>query len=328
MSNTKTSKTRLKTSNTVKNSFAQEPLSTCTFYHYQPLPKIQLDLLKKKFLEFETAQHIRGLILLSYEGINATLTGPLPCLKNFINFIQQQISFSIQARWQTTTLWGFKKLRIKIKNEIVQTGQKNLPIPPDTTRLSPSQWNTAIEKENSVLLDIRNDYEVQIGQFEKAQQLKLKKFKNFPQKIQQSKIAKDANILIYCTGGIRCEKALSEMKKQGFQNVRQLKGGILNYLSQFPNKHFKGDCFVFDHRVSLNQQLQPSYNYKLCPHCGQPGRKKIQCRHCQEECTVCALCHDKKLFYQTCSKNCAYHYEKGHRCKTKKKQIPSPNSLR
>ena len=315
-------------SKTEESSFAPDQLSACAFYHYQSIPKNRLQPLKKKILELKQAQHIRGLILLSHEGINASLTGPFSCLKSFIDFIQQQISFSFQVRWQTTNLWGFKKLRIKIKNEIVQTGQKDLSIPSDTTRLSPSEWNTAIEKENSLLLDIRNDYEVQIGRFENAHQLQLKKFKDFPQKIQESKISKNANILIYCTGGIRCEKALSEMKKQGFQNVHQLKGGILNYLSQFPNKHFKGDCFVFDHRVSLNQQLQPSPHYKLCPHCGQPGNTKIQCRHCQEECTVCAVCLNKKLSYQTCSKNCAYHSQKGHRCKKRKKQISSPNSLR
>ena len=105
------------------------------------------------------------------------------------------------------------------------------------------------------------------------------------------------------------------MKNQGFQKVRQLKGGILNFLSQFPNTDFTGECFVFDHRTALDQKLFPSKKYKLCPHCGQAGNKKIQCQHCQVNCMVCADCHNQKVYYQTCSKNCAYHYRKGHRCK-------------
>ena len=107
------------------------------------------------------------------------------------------------------------------------------------------------------------------------------------------------------------------MKKQGFQKVRQLKGGILHFLSQFPNTDFQGECFVFDHRIALSQQLLPSQKYKLCPHCGQAGHLKIQCKHCQADCVVCTHCYNQKNNYHTCSKNCAYHYQKGHRCKTK-----------
>ena len=155
-------------------------LSVCTFYHYHPLPKSNLNKLKESLLHSDLAQHIRGLILLSPEGCNATLIGPSSLLKNYIHFIQSQTHIPIQARWQSSRLWGFKKLRIKIKNEIVQTGQSGLPIPPENSRLSAVEWKKAMNSPSTTLLDIRNDYEVQIGRFKNAQHLHLKNLKIFP----------------------------------------------------------------------------------------------------------------------------------------------------
>lgn len=294
---------------------ADSQLSICTFYCYRSIPKLTLNSIKTNLLNSKYASCIRGLILLSPEGINAALAGSKCHLKKYILFIQNQTHIPIKAQWQPSHLWGFKHLRIKIKNEIVQTGQSGLPIPPQTSRLTPSEWKKALKSPSTVMLDIRNDYEFQVGRFKDAQHFQLKKFKDFPARLKKSSLSKESDILIYCTGGVRCEKALSEMKNQGFQQVRQLQGGILNFLSQFPNTDFKGECFVFDRRAALDQTLLPSKKYKLCPHCGQAGNKKIQCVHCQADCVVCAGCHNQKTYYQTCSKNCAYHYRKGHPCK-------------
>jgi UPF0176 protein len=112
--------------------------------------------------------------------------------------------------------------------------------------------------------------------------------------------------LIYCTGGIRCEKAIVEMNNHGFDNVYQLDGGILNYLEKFPNQKFEGECFVFDHRVAVDQDLKPSQTYGLCPHCGQPAEEKIECVRCDTVVAVCNECRDQHG-KRTCSKNCAYH---------------------
>ena len=299
----------------------EKKLSVCTFYHYQEINPSRLSQIKKNLLESPHAQDIRGLILLSSEGINATLTGKYSRLEEFVNLIQEQTGISIQARWQFTPIWGFKKLRVKIKNEIVHTGKKDGAVSPLQDHLTANQWKEILESGSRFfILDIRNDYEVDIGKFEGAFHLNLKKFQNFAEELKNHKIPKDAHVLIYCTGGIRCEKALVEMRTQGFQKVSLLKGGILSFLAQFPNTHFKGDCFVFDHRVSLNQELLPSGKYSLCPHCGQPGNKEIHCQHCNHSCRVCERCFESQVYYQTCSKNCSYHFQKGHKFKQKDKK--------
>ena len=128
---------------------------------------------------------------------------------------------------------------------------------------------------------------------------------------------KNKETLIYCTGGIRCEKALPIMKEQGFKKIYQLEEGILNYLKKHPNSYFKKDCFVFDHRVALNQNLEASQNYTLCPHCGQPGDQKISCKHCNKPETICKICLKTSPHYKTCSKNCAHHFKEGHTCHKK-----------
>ena len=129
----------------------------------------------------------------------------------------------------------------------------------------------------------------------KAVHFDIKEFKEFSEKLQTAKLPKERKTLLYCTGGIRCEKAIAEMRTQGFKELYQLKGGILHYLKSFPNKSFKGDCFVFDHRVAVNQNLKPSPEYSLCPHCGQPAKEKINCAHCNRPARVCESCLKKKL---------------------------------
>ena len=117
-------------------------------------------------------------------------------------------------------------------------------------------------------------------------------------------------MLIFCTGGIRCEKGILEMQRRGFNNVYQLEGGILNYLEKKPGQEFEGECFVFDHRVAVDQDLKPSARYKLCPHCGQPAETKIECGRCDSEAFVCGDCLTQNFKANTCSKNCAYHFER------------------
>ena len=299
----------------------KKPLSVCTFYHYHPLPVECLHPLSEVIRNKGVG--LRGLILLSREGINATLVGHLPHLKRYLQVLCKETGIPIQARWQISNSWGFKKLRVKIKKELAASGKEELSPFSENTHLTPAEWEKSL-KENPVLLDIRNNYEVRIGKFEGALDLHLDQFKSFPEKLKKSKLPKDKKILIYCTGGIRCEKALNEMKNQGFKKVQQLQGGVLNYLKNFPNSNFKGSLFVFDHRVALNQKLKPSSQYKLCPHCGQAGDQSILCQHCHKKCIICSLCLKNKI-YQTCSKNCSYHYKNGHRHKaahTNKSTLP------
>ncbi len=306
----------------MKQLRSKKPLSVCTFYHYQFLNDMDLENLRNVFIHKGEIERVKGLILLSQEGINATLVGSIKNVKRFLKIIRDYTEIPIQGQWQISNTWGFKKLRVKIKEEILKLNQSKISPHSKNTHLTPQEWQSQIKNKDTVLLDIRNNYEVELGHFEGALDLNLSQFKELSQHLKNSvNIPKDKNILIYCTGGIRCEKATNEMKKQGWNNVKQLKGGIINYLRQYPNSHFKGDCFVFDHRVALNQNLKPSGRYQLCPHCGQPGHQTITCRQCQIKATICSNCNDQYDTYQTCSKNCSYHYKKGHKSKVKK-----PNS--
>jgi UPF0176 protein len=115
--------------------------------------------------------------------------------------------------------------------------------------------------------------------------------------------------MIYCTGGIRCEKAIVEMHNQGFESVYQLDGGILNYLAKMPNRSFEGECFVFDQRTAVDQDLKPSTRFAMCPHCGQPAADKLNCLRCDAETSVCTKCQED-VHLRTCSKNCAYHHRR------------------
>ena len=295
----------------MKQLESKKPLSVCTFYQYQSLEHLDLHQLRGFLNKKGELEGLRGLILISKQGINATLVGSIKHLKRYLQMIRDYTQLPLQGQWQISNTWGFKKLRVKIKDEILKLNQS--PHSHDT-HLTPSQWHSKVQEEETILLDLRNDYEVALGRFKGAKDLHLDQFKNLPQRLKKSNIPKDKNVLIYCTGGIRCEKAVNEMKEQGWNHVSQLKGGIMSYLQEYPNAHFKGDCFVFDHRVSLNQKLNPSKKYHLCPHCGNPGKQPISCLQCQIQAVVCSRCYDQDK--QTCSKNCSYHYQKGHKNKS------------
>ena len=116
-------------------------------------------------------------------------------------------------------------------------------------------------------------------------------------------------MLIFCTGGIRCEKGILDLQKQGYENVYQLEGGILNYLAQYPNDEFSGECFVFDHRVAVDQNLKASKRYTLCPHCGQPAATEIKCKRCDHPEKICVSCSHEAFKGETCSKNCANQWK-------------------
>ena len=260
--------------------------------------------------------NIKGLIVIGEEGLNATLCGKEELLEN----CKQHISclFGKKFFWKDSYCekWSFKRLSVKIKKEIINIGKTYPLLKTKNQYLSPKEWEEKLKNKVQVL-DLRNTYEVEIGRFKEAQDLNIESFQELPKKLENLKIDKNKETLIYCTGGIRCEKAIEIMKDKGFKQVYQLEGGILNYLKEYPHSHFEKECFVFDHRVALDQKLQASKKYSLCPHCGQPGNLNILCKHCEKPAVVCKLCRDQSFHYETCSKNCAYHFKSGHKCRKK-----------
>ena len=295
-----------------------------SFYHFTSFLVKKLGQMQKAMAKQAKTNSIKGLVLLSQEGINATLSGPKEQLNSYLLFVEKQTGIN-NFFYKRSPIFkpAFKRMKIKIKPEIISFGQKTADF--GFHNLEPEDWEAMLSEKNITILDIRNDYEVEIGEFKRAQNLDIKEFSEFPQKIKKLNLPKEKKTLIYCTGGIRCEKAIVEMKSQGFKEIYQLKGGIVHYLKQLPNKSFKGECFVFDRRVAVDQHLNPSKQYALCPHCGQAGGEERACVHCGKKTKICKKCLSQgPAHFQTCSKNCAHIYNLRARVsKESKKLIPN-----
>jgi UPF0176 protein len=282
-----------------------------TFYKFTPLAspeQVKTDL-EAKAAELE----VRGLIIIGPEGFNATISAAakenFEAFQEFVrNYFQIQDLFFKNSESPKAP---FRRFKVKIRDEIVTLGTPDLvPDHQKNHHLSPAEWNKVLKEENDFLLvDTRNWYETKIGTFKGAVNPGIDKFTEFPAYVEKHNIPKDKKMLIFCTGGIRCEKGILEMQRQGFENVFQLDGGIINYLQEYPHDQYEGECFVFDHRVALDQELKPTLHYGLCPHCGQPSNVRVECKRCDTPELICADCAGLIWKKDTCSKNCAYQYE-------------------
>jgi UPF0176 protein len=296
------------------------PIQITTFYKFLKLSQERVEETKNSLLAKGEGLGIRGLFIMGAEGINTTFCGRREEIEIFKTFLNELFAPELAgATFFFKDSFGprnaFHDLKVKIRNEIVTLERPNM-IPQNADRhLSPREWNETMKSEDVVVLDTRNSFEYDIGRFAGAINPGLTEFNEFPRYLENSGIPKDKKVLIYCTGGIRCEKAILEMDAQGYQNVYQLDGGIINYLKEFPNEKYEGECFVFDYRVAVDQNLAPSEKYRLCPHCGDPATEKISCVQCATEAVVCEKCLAEREEFKTCSKNCAHHHRMGHKSK-------------
>lgn len=285
------------------------------FYNFTDLVEDELLDLKKQILSIGAQHQVGGLILLSPEGINATISAPLPedrsasNLREFIDNLDRLVPVNgIETKWSYSVKAPFRRLKVDLRNELITYFGVKPTEKTKATLLSPSEWHQLITSgKECTIIDTRNRYETQLGMFEGAVDPDIQIFTELKDRFAAEPPPRDKPVLLYCTGGIRCEKAVEALAGEGYDNVYQLEGGILKYIEEFPNGLFKGECFVFDHRVSVDQQLRPSEKYSLCPHCGDPGDIKIDCKECSEPKVICKSCQDKELFY--CSKNCKYQHQ-------------------
>lgn len=285
------------------------------FYLFTPLDEQAVSRLMVELQRFGDEHQIKGLILVGPEGINGTAAVPTEHLERFKTFVKGELGGAdLDFKESPGTPSAFSELKIKLKPEIVTLGKPDLVPRGSHGHIGPKEWNQKLRDGDVCLLDVRNDYEVRIGRFEGAVDLGLSEFREFPDRLREAGLDKSKTTLIYCTGGIRCEKALLEMKEQGFSDVYQLDGGILKYLETYGEKGlFNGECFVFDYRVAVQSDLSPSQTYRLCPHCGEPASSKISCVQCKTQAVICENCLNRSLDLNTCSKNCAHHHRMGHR---------------
>ena len=220
---------------------------------------------------------IYGTILVGEEGINGTISGKNLKIESALAYIKSIQGFSeIDIKLSQSKLNPFVRLKIKLKKEIVTIGDKSInPNEIVGDYIDPKNWNNLISHEDTILIDTRNDYEYSIGTFKNAINPNTVKFREFPEWVKNQNFTesekKNKKVAMFCTGGIRCEKASSMMMKDGFKNVIHLKGGILNYFESIDQKDslWEGECFVFDDRVSVKHDLKVG-TYDMCHGCRMP----------------------------------------------------------
>jgi UPF0176 protein len=239
---------------------------------YQFKPLTDLETLQDALKTHCRSQNFKGTILLSEEGINCFLSGPRATIDDFYQYIAEKGFTEMNFKESPSDLPPFKRMLVKIKSEIVTMGIPTVsPVGKRAPSISPAlfkQWLD--ENQDIVVLDTRNDYEVNLGKFKAAIDLGISDFRSFPEAVKNLPTTiKNKKIVTYCTGGIRCEKAALYMQDQGFEDIYQLEGGILKYLEEFGNAHYEGECFVFDKRIAVDHTLNKTPT-KQCYVCRQP----------------------------------------------------------
>ena len=241
---------------------------------------------------------VRGTILLADEGVNGTISGPDAGVTAILDRLRQLPGLGgLEAKFSRAEQQTFHRLKVRLKREIVTMGCPTVkPAEQVGTYVSPEQWNALIADPETLVVDTRNRYEVEVGSFAGAIDPGTESFREFPAWVEQTlrplvEETQPKAIAMFCTGGIRCEKSTAYLLQQGFENVHHLQGGILKYLEEIPEERssWQGECYVFDQRVSVNHQLQPG-SYSLCHACGLPVspaqrlepsyREGISCPHC------------------------------------------------
>jgi len=243
---------------------------------------------------------ILGTIIIGREGINGTLSGTKLNLNKAIKFLKSDSRFSmLDTKESFSRKAPFLRLKVKIKDEIVAMGIGGIsPSSQSGEYVGHKKWNSLIKDKNTILIDTRNDYEYSIGTFKNSINPQTSNFKEFPKWVTKQKFSKfdkiQKNVAMFCTGGIRCEKASSFMKNQGFKNVYHLKGGILKYFELISEEQSKweGECFVFDDRVSVKQDLSEG-TYDMCHGCRMPITEKDKTSKKYIKGVSCSKCFDK-----------------------------------
>ena len=269
-----------------------------------------------KFVRLENAPHLRsqlqalcdqaglqGTILIANEGINGTIAAPASAMEQMLEWLQADRRFNdMSLKLSATDSQPFLRMKVRLKREIVTMGCPDIkPAKSTGTYIEPANWNALIRDPDVMLIDTRNTYETAIGMFDGATDPNTANFRDFPKwaaELAQRPVAKrPKKLAMYCTGGIRCEKATALMQELGFNEVYHLKGGILKYFEDVPPEQSKwvGECFVFDGRVAVDHKLQPG-SYQMCHACRMPLSDTdlkssdyldgVSCPHCKPSLSI------------------------------------------
>ena len=261
------------------------------FYKFTKVKSLK----KNKVLlqDFLIKKEIRGTIIIANEGINGTISAKSKNIKEIINKLKKIFSFKEfdNSNKSKSNFQPFHKPKVKVKKEVVpmnlslKSKERNLK-----THLDPKEWNILIKNKDTHIIDTRKPFEFDVGTFKRSVNPNVSNFRDFPKYL--NKLKKDKPVAMFCTGGIRCEKTAVYLKKKGFNNIFQLNGGILNYLKKINTKEslWKGECFVFDNRISLKHGLKVG-TYFMCSGCRKPISPKDKKSKKYEEGVSCPNCY-------------------------------------
>ena len=267
----------------------------CALYRFTPLEHYKS--LQQPLRALMQTEQVRGTILLAAEGLNGTIAGSRQGIDVVLNWLQQQPGLeTIDAKESISDRAPFKRTKVKLKKEIVTMGVEGIdPTHVVGTYVEPENWNTLLQDPEVVLVDTRNNYEVEVGTFEHAVNPHTESFRDFPEFARDHlDPGKHKKIAMFCTGGIRCEKSTAYLKQIGFDQVYHLKGGILKYLEKVPaaQSKWQGECFVFDDRVTVDHNLDPG-SYDQCHACRLPISDDDKLSMYYQKGVSCPNCYDK-----------------------------------
>jgi len=271
------------------------PIVVAALYRFTRLDDYQA--LREPLLAAMLERDVRGTLLLAHEGINGTISGARDDVDAIVGWLRADPRFQdMEYKESFAAEHPFLRTKVKLKKEIVTMGVEDLdPNANRGTYLEAEEWNRVIADPETLVIDTRNDYEYEVGTFEGAVNPNTKAFREFPEYVKQHlDPAKHKKVAMFCTGGIRCEKSTAYLREQGFEEVYHLKGGILKYLEETPPEAslWRGECFVFDERVTVDQSLRPG-GYDQCHACRRPiseddkasplYQKGVSCPRCYHE---------------------------------------------
>jgi len=247
------------------------------FYKYVPVRDPEGFAAEQRTLS--SSLGLKGRILIASEGINGTLAGPADAVDRYVAALKADARFhDLEIKVSTGDAGTFPKLVVKVRAEIV-TLNAGAITPDKDNQLSPAEWKRMMEENpDAVPLDIRNRFESDAGRFENAVVCDIEHFRELPRSIDRLQSLKDKTLLMYCTGGIRCEKASALFRSKGFKRVFQLHGGIAAYQEEFGNEHWQGECFVFDQRMTVRVE-EGLVQIGRCAHTGRETSRFVNCLH-------------------------------------------------
>lgn len=270
------------------------PVVVAALYQFTDLPRFKE--LQPPLLDCCESAGIKGTFLLAPEGINGTIAGSRNAIDQVLEFLRAQPEFrDIAVKESRTAAMPFYRMKVRLKKEIVSMGGVDAdPRQAVGIYVDPENWNALIQEPDVLLVDARNDYEVEVGTFEGAENPETATFTEFPAYLEKhADSLRHRRVAMFCTGGIRCERATAYLRNLGFDEVYHLEGGILNYLARVPEaeSRWRGECFVFDERVTVDHNLEPG-RYELCRGCRKPLSEEQRQLPQFIEGVCCHRCHD------------------------------------